>query len=69
MTTALTPAQIEILRRARDGTPLWHGNVPVPRLADEVALLVSLQLIARHVDATYRLTERGRAWLEENDRA
>ncbi len=69
MTTALTPAQIEILRRARDGVPLWHGAAIVRRLADEVVLLDSLQLIARRVDATYRLTERGRAWLEQNDRA
>ncbi len=69
MTTSLTPAQIEILRRTRDGAPLWHGNMPVPRLADEVVLLLSLQLIERHSDATYRLTERGRAWLAQNDRA
>ena len=66
MTTALTPAQIEILRRARQGAALWHGDLVVPRLSDEVALLASLRLIERNPEGGFRLTDFGRRWMQEN---
>jgi len=67
MTTALTPAQIEILRRAQDGLPLWHGDAHVPRLVDEIALLSRFKLLARRRNGSYALTDSGRRWLRDND--
>lgn len=53
---ALTDDQLELLRRARDGLPMWGGSVATERLRRDVELLFALRLIEPASEWPYRIT-------------
>lgn len=57
--SSLTPDQLELLKRARDGLPMWGGSVAIDRLRRDVDLLLALRLLEPHGSCPYRLTEMG----------
>ena len=63
--SALTPNQIELLQRARDGIPLWGGSVAIPRLRRDVDLLLALHLVEPAGAGPYQLTALGVAVLDK----
>ncbi len=56
---ALTGDQLELLRRARDGDPMWGGSTAIERLRRDVELLLTLGLIEAYQDEPYSLTPLG----------
>lgn len=56
---ALTADQLELLRRARDGLPMWGGSVATERLQRDVEVLFALRLIEPAGATPYRLTAIG----------
>ncbi len=61
---ALTPDQLELLQRARDGLPMWGGSVATSRLRREVDLLLAMRLVEPDGAHPYRLTVLGALVLE-----
>jgi hypothetical protein len=57
--TALTAAQIELLRRAGEGIPLWGGSLATHRLQREVELLLRMRLLEPVAFRSYCLTVMG----------
>jgi hypothetical protein len=61
---ALTVDQLELLRRTRDGLPMWGGSVATNRLRREVDLLFALRLVEPDGRHFYRLSVLGAAVLD-----
>lgn len=59
--SALTTDQLELLRRARDGLPMWGGSKVIDGLRRDVELLLTLRLIEPADVHPYRLTALGAA--------
>lgn len=63
---ALTPNQVELLRRLRAGAALWAGG-RIPRIAEEIALLSRFGLVRRNEAQEWTLTSSGWACLHRHD--
>lgn len=57
--SALTADQLELLRRACAGTPMWGGSVAIDWLARDVQLLFAMGLIEPDGRHPYRPTALG----------
>lgn len=66
---ALTPFQLELLRRAGEGSPMWGGSQATPRIRRDVELLWALGLVEPDAFYPYRLSALGAAFLEAATRA
>ncbi len=63
---ALTPNQVELLRRLRAEVALWAGG-RIPRIADEMGLLSRFGLVRRNDAQEWTLTSSGWACLHRHD--
>jgi hypothetical protein len=61
---SLTDDQLELLRRAREGLPMWGGSLAIARLRRDIDLLLALRLVEPAGSNPYRLTTLGETLLE-----
>ena len=68
MPGALTPSQIRVLHRARDGK-LWSGECSLDNELGEAMFLAGLGLLEYVELGVFELTELGRRYLAEVERS